>query len=134
MTDAERQGWGRILAYYTAEWPDHPCCVVVARDDMLRRREATVREVLRTHCQAVAWAQDHPAETAQIIVDTLGAFDPDVVEASLDPSKMRLDCQVDPDEIARMAQLMAAQGLIDRVPATRDLVDLGPLHSAGGEP
>jgi NitT/TauT family transport system substrate-binding protein len=134
MTDAESQGWGRILTYYTADWPDHPCCVVVAHDDMLHRREAAVREVLRTHCQAVDWAQTHPAETARIIVDTLGAFDPDVVEASLDPTKMRMDCQVHPDEIARMARLMAAQGIIDEVPPTDSLLDMGPLEAVGVGP
>jgi len=25
MTDAERQGWGHIVGYYTEQWPDHPC-------------------------------------------------------------------------------------------------------------
>ncbi len=134
MTDAESQGWGRILTYYTAEWPDHPCCVVVARDDMLRRRGAAVGAVVETHCRAVDWAGNHPRETAGLIVEALGAFDVDVVEASLDPNKMRMDCHVDPAEIARMAELMAVQGLIDSVPATGDMVDLGPLGGVGGTP
>lgn len=134
MTDAESQGWGRILAYYTADWPDHPCCVVVARDEMLRHRRDAVEDVLETHCQAVDWAQAHAAETAQIIVDTLGAFDPGVVEASLDGAKMRMDCQVDPDEITRMAQIMVHQGIIDDVPAIDNLIDLGPLTGAGVAP
>lgn len=134
MTDAETQGWGRILTYYTAAWPDHPCCVVVARDAMLRRRPEAVGAVLDAHCRAVGWAEDHPRETAGLIVGALGAFDVDVVEASLNPSKMRMDCRLDPTEISRMADLMAAQGLIDAAPAIDALVDLGPLGRVRGTP
>ena len=127
MTDAEHQGWGRILTYYTAVWPDHPCCVVVARDDMLRRRPEVVGGVLDAHCRAVDWAEGHPPETAALIVDALGGFDVDVVEASLDASKMRMDCQRDPAEAVRMADLMAAQGLIDVAPQPL------PLAHGGGQ-
>ncbi|GAG19923.1 unnamed protein product, partial [marine sediment metagenome] len=43
MTDAERQGWAQILTYYTADWPDHPCCVVLAREAFGRQRPETLR-------------------------------------------------------------------------------------------
>lgn len=130
MTDAERQGWGRILTYYTSIWPDHPCCIVLAEDTFARRHPEALVDILAVHCDAVDWATEHIDETAQIIVDTLQAFDAELVAASLDPAKMRLDYIVEPAEILRMAHLMMDYGQIDRVPPEDRLVDLAPLREA----
>ena len=130
MTDAERQGWAQILTYYTADWPDHPCCVIVASDAFLRRRPKAVRAILSVHREAVGWANDNLGEAAQILVDTLGAFDQELVESTFSPSKMRLDYLVRSGEVERMAALMVRYGLIDEVPHTDDLLNLKPLEEA----
>ena len=128
LTDAERQGWGRILTYYTASWPDHPCCVVIADDRFARRHPQALRDILAVHCQAVDWANAHPYETAQIIVDYLQAYTPELIADSLAPSRMRIDYRLEPGEIERMARLMVEQGLIEKAPAIERLVDLAPLR------
>lgn len=130
MTDAERQGWAQILTYYTADWPDHPCCVVLAREAFARQRSETLRSILSTHCEAVDWVSDNPGEAAQILVDTLGAFDRDLVESTFSPSKMRFDYSVQSGEVERMAALMVRYGLIDEVPHGYDLLNLKPLEEA----
>ena len=129
MTDAERQGWGKILFYYTAFWPDHPCCVVFARQDLIARRPEALRKVLRAHVRAVEYANAHRRETAEIIVEYLGAFDPDLVEASLAPDKMRIDYHITAQEVKRMASLMYRYGLIDREPSSEELLDLSFLEA-----
>ena len=131
MTDAERQGWGQILTYYTASWPDHPCCVVLARDDFAHRNPEALRAILSVHCDAVDWANANVEETAQIIVDYLGAFDAPLVRDSLARSKMLIDYNLEASELERMAGLMASQGLIERVSAD-SLVDLDPLQDVLG--
>ena len=129
MTDVERQGWGKILFYYTAFWPDHPCCVVFARQDLIARRPEVVRKVLRAHVRAVEYANAHRRETAEIIVEYLGAFDPELVEASLALDKMRIDYEITPQEVERMASLMHHYGLIDREPSGEELLDLSFLEA-----
>jgi len=133
MTEAERQGWGQILAYYTADWPDHPCCIVLARDEFARDRPEALRAILSVHCQAVEWANANPSEAAQTLVDVLGAFDRELVESTFSPAKMRLDYAVRPGEIERMADLMARYGLIEQVPSSERLTDVGPLEDAMGD-
>ncbi len=130
MTEAEQQGWGKILSYYTASWPDHPCCVVFVRQDLLDRHPEVVQKLLRAHIRAVEYANAHPRETAEIIVEYLQAFDVDLVEASLAPEKMRIDYQVTAAEVDRMAALMHQYGLIERQPATEAMLDLSPLEAA----
>jgi len=129
MTDAQRQGWGQILAYYTADWPDHPCCIVLARDAFIRGQPEALRSILSAHCEAVDWANSNIGEAAQILVDTLGAFDRELVASTLVPPKMRLDYAVLPGEVERMAGLMARYGLIDQAPSGEQLVDLAPLEA-----
>ncbi len=133
MTDAVRQGWGHILGYYTEQWPDHPCCVVVARGDLLRQHPETVERVLRAHIQAVERACTDRAYAARVIVEYLQAFNPELVEASLAPEKMRVDYHLTQEEIARMAELMYRQGLLEHPPEETQFTDLGPLQRVMGE-
>ena len=128
MTDAERQGWGKILLYYTAYWPDHPCCVVFARKDFAEERPEAVEKVLQAHVRAVEFANENTPETAEIIVEYLGAFDPALVEASLSREKMCIDYEFTPAEIARMAELMHRYGLIDRPLSAEELVNTSFLE------
>ena len=129
MTDAVRQGWGHIIGYYTEQWPDHPCCVVVARQDFLQQHPQKVQAILRSHIQAVEWANRDPAFAARVIVEYLQAFDPDLVQASLARDKMLVDYHLSAEEIARMAGLMYGQGLLEHDPAGLEFVDLAPLSA-----
>lgn len=127
MTDAVRQGWGHIVGYYTEQWPDHPCCVVVAREDFIRDHAGELDAVLRCHVKAVEQANADPSYAAKVIVEYLESFDPALVEASLAADKMTVDYRLTEDEIVRMAQLMHSQGLLEHAPDTLLLVDTGPL-------
>ncbi|MHB0856123.1 MAG: ABC transporter substrate-binding protein [Anaerolineae bacterium] len=131
LTDAERRGWGRVLSYYTEDWPDHPCCVVVVHERFARRDPAALDEVLDVHCQTVAWANAHRAETAQVIADTLGGLDPELVAESLAPQRMRIDAAITLEEMRQMAELMVRYGLIERAPDDARLLDAGPLARVG---
>lgn len=134
MTEAVEAGWGRILLYYTAYWPDHPCCVVFVRDDFARAHPDAVTKALRVHVRAVDWTNAHPREAASLIVEYMGgSYQASVVEKSLSTDKMRVDYDFTPDEIVRMAQLMQHYGLIDRAPAASELVDTSYLRQAQGK-
>jgi len=132
MTQAEREGWARILQYYTQDWPDHPCCVVFVRRDLARRQPDLVRKALRVHVQAVEYANLHPAETARTIAEVMGGADPAIIEASLARDKMRIDYHLDAGEIGRMAQEMYDLGLIEHLPTVDEMVDSQYLEWAAG--
>lgn len=127
LTATEQEGWGRVLLRYSVIWPDHPCCVVLARDDWAARNPRALHDVLSVHCDATDWANANPEAAAAVIAETLQVYTPAIVRASLDPSRMRVDYACAPEEIERMAALMVRQGLIDRVPPRERLVNLAPL-------
>lgn len=124
MTEAERAGWGKILLYYTTYWRDHPCCVVLARTDFIKKCPDLVEKILRAHVRAVRYANEHPHQTAKIIVEYLQAFDPDLVEESLSRDKMVISCEIEPGEIGRMAELMHRYGFIERALSEEELLNL----------
>ncbi|MDW8101653.1 MAG: ABC transporter substrate-binding protein [Anaerolineae bacterium] len=130
MTQAVRDGWGKILFYYTAYWENHPCCVVIARNDFAERYPGVLEKILRAHVRAVRYANEHPRETAETIVEYLKAFDPDLVEESLSPDKMLISCEFEPDEIKLMAELMHRYGFIETVPPEDKLLTLEFLQKA----
>lgn len=131
MTQAEHDGWARILYYYTRDWPDHPCCVVFARRDLVRAQPDLVQKVLRAHVRAVEYANAHPQETAQAIAEMVPGFDPALIEASLARDKMSIDYHLDPQEIQRMARAMHSLDLIERLPGIEELVDEQYLERVG---
>ncbi len=133
MTEAESAGWGKILLYFTAYWKNHPCCVVVARTDFAKKHPDLVEKIIRAHVRAVRYANEHPKETAKIIVEYLKAFNPDLVEKSLSPEKMLISCEIEPGEIGRMAELMHRYGLTERPLAEEELVNLEFLRKVLGE-
>ncbi len=133
MTEAESAGWGKILLYFTAYWKDHPCCVVIARTDFAQRHPDLVRKILKAHIRAVRYANEHPRETAEIIVEYLKAFNPDLVEKSLSPEKMLISCEIEPGEIGRMAELMHRYGFTERPLTEEELVNLEFLRKALGK-
>jgi NitT/TauT family transport system substrate-binding protein len=128
MTDATRRGWGRVLLHYNHIWPDHPCCVVLAHDDLARERPDVLRAALTVHRQAVDWCNGHPGETAAVIADVLSGFDVDVVYESLVSGSMRIDYHIESGEIGRMATLMAEQGLMDPARLNTPWLDPAPLR------
>ncbi|MGQ9683366.1 MAG: ABC transporter substrate-binding protein [Anaerolineae bacterium] len=131
LTQAEQEGWGRILFYYTHDWPDHPCCVVFARRDMVERQPDLVERVLRVHAQAVDLAAADPLAAARAIAKRMKGFDLRVIQASLAPDKMRIDDHLEAAEIERLAEAMYAQGLIERLPGRDEMVNLRFLERLG---
>ena len=131
LTQAEQEGWGRILFYYTHDWPDHPCCVVFARRDLVERQPDLVEQVLRIHAQAVDLATADPMAAARAIANRMKGFDQTVIQASLAPDKMRIDDHLEAAEIERLAEAMYAQELIERLPGRDELVNLHFLERLG---
>jgi NitT/TauT family transport system substrate-binding protein len=130
MTEAVRDGWGHVLTYYTAQWPDHPCCIVFAQRGFAGEHSEELVKVLQAHLKAVEYANTHQKENAANIVEYLEAFDEELVCASLAPEKMRLDALLEVEDVIRMAKYMQQYGLIDNVPSTDRLVDLSYLKQA----
>jgi len=130
MTEAVRQGWGQILGYYTEQWPDHPCCILFAQREFAEKHPDQLEKILQVHLQAVEYANDHIEENAACIVEYLGAFDEELVAASLAPEKGRLDAVIGADEVVRMAEAMYEFDVIDQMPSADKLVDLSYLQRA----
>ena len=68
-------GPGTILAYSSAIWPDHPCCVMVASQDALQRLDKNaLLGLVWAHVMATRYLDDCPNsnQTIQYLMDETG--------------------------------------------------------------
>lgn len=133
LTEAEHNGWGRVLEYFTKYWPDHPCCVVVAHRELLRDQPEFIRRFLKAHVKAVKLANEDIELAASAISEYMKSFSKEVIKASLTSSKMKVSYEVTPDEVMRMAHLMKRYKMIERVPDPKELLELRHLLFIKGE-
>lgn len=68
---ARTEGDGRILMYSEDLWNNHPCCVVIVRDEFAKKRPDSVKRFLKAHVEATAFTNSNKDETASIIAKKL---------------------------------------------------------------
>jgi NitT/TauT family transport system substrate-binding protein len=62
--------------------PNHPCCVMVAREDFIKNKKSTLKTILDIHENATKFINNHSDEAASLLPDTL-VKDVSVEEKSL---------------------------------------------------
>lgn len=87
---AVAMGVGRRLVPSAAIWPGHPCCVLVAGADFLKRHPGLVKAVVRAHVKATALIQRQP-ETARAVAARHTGLDPTVVADAMAHVHYRAD-------------------------------------------
>ena len=63
---------GNLFLYTGDIWKDHPCCVVIARQDFIEEKPQLLQRFLNVHLEATEYIQLHPNETAAILSNKLG--------------------------------------------------------------
>ncbi len=72
VSEAKITGKGEVYLYSEDWWDDHPCCVVVARDNYIEENPEDVARFLRVHIRATNYIQNNPDEAIKIISSKLG--------------------------------------------------------------
>jgi NitT/TauT family transport system substrate-binding protein len=73
---------GKIVAYSSQIWPDHPCCVIVAGEKFLQARSSDAEKLKIAHNQACRFIQDNRTEAIDIGVKYTG-MDRRTIETAL---------------------------------------------------
>lgn len=88
-TQAITDGFATELNLSRDVWPNHPCCVLVVRDDFLEKNEGAVYELVDSLVKSGKFAEDNPNEAAAIGADFLDQ-DVKVMKKILTEPKERL--------------------------------------------
>jgi len=73
-TKAIAKGIGDLVYLSSELWPDHPCCVIVFREDIIEFNPDAIQEFVNMAVTAGQYVSEHPEQSAKIAVDFL---DPD---------------------------------------------------------
>ena len=87
-TIIEEAGSGKIVEWSGSMWPDHACCCLVARGELIRKHPEMVEQIVRTHIRATEYEKDHPDEASEICARWIGV-DASTVKRSIDKTDMR---------------------------------------------
>ncbi|MDI6724816.1 MAG: ABC transporter substrate-binding protein [Methanobacterium sp.] len=69
---ARFEGDGDVLMYSGDIWNNHPCCVVIAREEFIQKKPDSIRKFLNVHIAATDFINSSKNETALIISKKLG--------------------------------------------------------------
>jgi NitT/TauT family transport system substrate-binding protein len=88
-TQVVKAGWGEELAMSKEIWPDHPCCVLVVKDDVVQRYPEAMQELINSLVASGIFIMSNPVEASQIGADFLHQ-DESVVHSVLGDPKQRV--------------------------------------------
>ncbi len=71
-TQVVKSGLGKEFALSKDIWPNHPCCVIVARDEIIGKYPDALHELTRHLVQAGIFINDNPIVAARIGAEFLG--------------------------------------------------------------
>ena len=57
----------RIMRYSGDIWKNHPCCVIVAHETLIKENSVMVQKAINAIVRAQAWCKDNPKETAHLL-------------------------------------------------------------------
>ncbi|MFP4445374.1 MAG: ABC transporter substrate-binding protein [Desulfosudaceae bacterium] len=136
-------GKGRMLLTSRDVWPRMQGSVLAAKADLLRDRPEVARKLVAVLVRATDWINRHPAEAAAIVAGQLqqieggslggvstscrSAITPDVLRRSMD--RMAFTTDIDPAEVQKMIDYLAALGYIKSGFAAREILDLRYLKN-----
>ena len=64
---AQEKFSARIMRYSGDIWKNHPCCVIVTHENLIRRDEVLVQKAMNAIVRAQAWCMKNPRETAHLL-------------------------------------------------------------------
>ena len=72
VSQSEFTGNETVFMYSKDIWPEHPCCVVIATDNFMKKNPDRLEKFLKVHVEATNYTNTHKNETAMILSKKLG--------------------------------------------------------------
>jgi NitT/TauT family transport system substrate-binding protein len=112
---------GKVLALSKDVWPNHVCCALNAREDLIAAHPKAVQELVTALTDAGQFATGHPQEAAELSKPFLGQ-DPAVIVHAMTQPKGRVTYD---DLVPTLADLTATQDDMIKYRLATAKVDLG---------
>jgi NitT/TauT family transport system substrate-binding protein len=117
-------GAGTVLVDSKDIWPNHPCCVIVTRNDFLKNNDKVVNAVVKAHLRAIDFIAENPTE-AKIIAQEYTGLAPDVIDIAF--KRIKYVASVDNDSIEKIVREIIALGesdVIEPIISSTDIPDV----------
>lgn len=75
------EGVGKEIASSADILPEHPCCVIIAREDFIENNNDELKEILAIHENTTNFINENPEEASELLPSAL--FDPEVEKIAM---------------------------------------------------
>jgi len=123
VSSANITGDGEVQAYSDQWWDDHPCCVIVAREEFIQEDPSQLSRFLKVHQESTLYLENHPQESARIVSEKLGTS----IQIQREALKhVQFQYQPDSNFTLNVEQFMKLQqilGYLETIPKNDELYD-----------
>ena len=115
------EGYGEELYLSKDLWPKHPCCVVVAKDEVIEKYPDAVQELTNNLVKAGSFVQENIAEATKIGAAFLGQSENVVKKVLTDPADRVMTSELLPvvDDLSKIQDYMC-----DKMNVLKGKIDL----------
>jgi NitT/TauT family transport system substrate-binding protein len=122
-SSANITGDGEVLAYSDQWWDNHPCCVIVAREEFIQEDPSQLSRFLNVHQEATLYLDNNPQDAVRIVSEKLGTS----LQIQWEALK-HVNFQHQPDSnftlnVERFMKLQQSLGYLETIPPADDLYD-----------
>ncbi len=121
---ARVEGDGNVLMYSGSVWKNHPCCVVIARDEFLQKKPETVKKFLKSHIAATNYINTDKNQTALIVSKKLGTDVEFEIEGLKNVKFIALPSEEFIMNSIKFVKIQKQLGYLDKDLSEKDLFDL----------
>jgi len=117
-------GAGHVLVDSKEIWPDHPCCVIVTRNDFLKNNDKATGAIINAHRQAVKFIADNPAES-KVIARKYTRLDSAIIDSAF--NRVKYVTSVNSDDLKKFVReiiSLGENGSIKPIIARSDVPDV----------
>ena len=108
----EKSGYELLVSHDLM--PDHQCCVLAARESLLRSEPETVNKLLEIYLEAYKWFLENPDESIKLLAQNTGMTE-NIVRQALDTVKYPYPPYCDVASMRSLAQDLMSTGKITAV-------------------
>jgi len=94
-------GIGKRLIDSNSIWPEHPCCVLVIRNDFKEKNPEIVKRIVEAHKKAIEFIKNNPIEAKKIAVKYT-KLNMNVIEEAL--PRIKFDYSIEKNSIRRFVE------------------------------
>lgn len=127
---AENYKFGSVLVESQDIWPNHPCCVIVVREDFIKNKPLLLSQFLKIHVKATNYINEYPEKNILFLSEKMGTLNDIELQGISHVKYIALTNSQYKEDLLKMIQLQNHMGYIKHNLTLDQIADFSFLPEA----